>query len=167
MSTIVYAQLTNARAAHAQAMRDPSPSTGLRTYVDSFAALVPAEVLALHAVVISHTTKSAEGGAAAMILREGLCTLQVSFWGLLVLAAILYAVPRRQNGRWDDLDWLRMLIPPLAFVGWTMLQRVTAFDAICPGLNSIPRTVGALFLGAALGVITTAMAPVGKVKPGG
>jgi len=27
-------------------------------------------------------------------------------------------------------DWLRLLIPPLAFVACTMLQKATAFDAL-------------------------------------
>jgi hypothetical protein len=51
-----------------------------------------------------------------------------------------------------------MLIPPLAFVGWTMLLRATAFDAIFPGLAKAPRTVAALFLAVILGRLASIFA---------
>ena len=58
-----------------------------------------------------------------------------------------YIIPRWFGGRLDKLDIARVLIPPLAFVGWTMLQRTTAFDAAFPSMMSTQRTVVALFLG--------------------
>ena len=48
----------------------------------------------------------------------------------------------------------RPSIAPLAFVGWTMLQWATAFDAVFPCLAEAPRTVDALFLAAFLGLAT-------------
>jgi hypothetical protein len=57
-----------------------------------------------------------------------------------------------------DSHYIRMAIPPLAFVGWTMLQRATAFDAIFPGMAEAPRTVVALFLGVLLGLVASALA---------
>lgn len=164
MSIIAYAQLTNAREAAAPGTSSTSSGPGLRTYIDAMAALVPAEVLALHAVVISYTTTSAAAGTAAAILPEGLRTLQVSFWGLLVLAAILYAVPRWLGGRWDRFDLLRLAVVLLSFVGWTMLQRMTAFDAVFPAMASIPRTVTAVFLATVLAAATSGLALVADRK---
>jgi hypothetical protein len=51
-----------------------------------------------------------------------------------------------------------MIIPPLAFVGWTMLQRSTAFDAVFPTMPQAARTVAALFLGAVVGGLAAALA---------
>ena len=62
MSTLAYAQLTNARD---QALPGTSTTTskpGIQTYMDAFAALVPAEVLTLHALVISYTTEIPKSG---------------------------------------------------------------------------------------------------------
>jgi hypothetical protein len=131
--------------------------------MDTFAALVPAEVLTLHALVISATTKIVEtvgngAAAATSILPEAMRTLQVSFWGFIALSVALFAVPRYAGGNWDKFDWIRVSIAPLAFTGWTMLQRTTAFDAAFPSVEQAPRTVIALFLGAVLAAVTTALA---------
>lgn len=154
MSTIAYAELTNRRD-------DASPGTsmttsppGVSTYVDALAALVPAEVLALHALIISATTVVV--GDTTTI--EDATTLRWAFWALAAFSAGLYAVPRWLKGHWDKLDFLRVLIPPAAFVGWTMLQRATAFDAAFPSLAQSPRTVIGLFFGAVLGALAIALA---------
>jgi hypothetical protein len=161
MSTIAYAQLTNVREAAAPGTSTADGGTpGLRTYIDAFAALVPAEVLTLHALIIAATTKPAPGttGQTGTIIDPtAVQTLALSFWGLVALAVLLYAVPRRIGGKWDKFDWIRTLIAPLAFFGWTMLQRTTAFDAAFPQIALIPRTVAALFLGAVLGAATAAL----------
>src|SRR5947209_1555248 len=103
MSTIVYAQLTNTREAATSGTSTTTSSPGLKTYIDAFAALVPSEVLTLHAVIISTTTKTetntATAGAASpgtitTILPEAVGTLNLAFWGLIVLSVALYAVPR-------------------------------------------------------------------------
>jgi hypothetical protein len=131
--------------------------------MDAFAALIPAEVLTLHALIISATTQLKDG--ASTILPDAKLTLQVSFWGLVAMSAALYAVPRYTGGKWDKFDWIRVSIAPLAFVGWTMIQRTTAFDAVS-GLGQPPRTVIALFLGAVLGAIAAALAlKADKKKP--
>jgi len=129
----------------------------VRTYIDTFAALVPAEVLSLHAIILSFTTQTQQNEAkkaVTTIVESG--TLFWAFFGLIVLSVVLYVVPRFQA--WDRLDFFRAAIPPVAFVGWTMLQRATAFDAVWPQLGEAPRTVGALFLGVLLGVVATALA---------
>ena len=140
MSTLVYSSLTTRRY-RAKAAGTPSD---LGSYIEMVAALVPAEVLALHAAILLFTTETvqAAGGGTTQITDP--VTLAWSFWGLLVLSWLFYIVPRGLNSV-DKWDGLRMLIPPLAFVAWTMLQPSTAFDAAFPGFNDAPRFVIALF----------------------
>jgi len=170
MSTLAYAQLINAREARATGMGLTTESTGIKGYIEMFAALVPAEVLALHSVIISLTTRTLKnartaGDAAAetitMILPDAVLTLQCTFWLLVALAFVLYAVPRFLGGKWRSLDWVRVLVPPSAFVGWTMIQRPTAFDAVFPDVPEIPRTVAALFLAVILAFVSTLLGTKG------
>jgi hypothetical protein len=116
--------------------------------------LVPAEVLSLHAVILSVTTKTVN--ATTQIIAPD--TLAGAFYGLIVLSIVLYVAPRLMARKWDRMDYLRAVIPPLAFIGWTMLQRATAFDAIFPGMDEATRTVLALFLGVLLGLLAAALA---------
>ena len=155
MSTLAYAQLTTRRE---EAQPNTSTSTsppGVRTYVDALAALVPAEVLTLHALILSVTTKVENN--VTKITEPG--TLRWAFLGLLIVCVGFYVVPRLLAKKWDRLlDWFRMAIPPLAFVGWTMLQRAIAFDAAFPNVNDAARTVSALFLAVVLGAGASVLA---------
>jgi hypothetical protein len=173
MSTFAYAQLTNTREASPPGTSTTTASPGIKTYVDAFAALVPAEVLTLHALVISVTTETAQKAVSTgsekmetvtTILPSAKGTLEVAFWVLVLLSIALYVAPRYLGGKWDKFDWIRVAIAPLAFLGWTMLQRATAFDAAFSEVSSIPRTVFALFLGAVLGAVTAGLAMKADVK---
>lgn len=172
MSTIAYAQITNRREASVPGTSTDSSKPGLRTYIDAFAALVPAEVLTLHAVVISMTTEtvkqaSAGGGQETItrMLPGAAPTLEFAFWAIVVASLALYVVPRWFGGHWDRWDAVRALIAPLAFVGWTMLQRATAFDAAFPDMDPLMRSVGAVFLGALLGAVSAGLAMKADAKP--
>ena len=167
MSSAVYGILTNERDTADPDKSQKEQPPGVKTFVDALAALVPAEVLALHATVISWTTDTTVATASAeastrIIDRE---TLSLSFFGMLALSMIIYAIPRLTAKLWDSWDYLRVLIPPSAFVGWTMLQRMTAFDAVFPNLGSIPRSVGALFLAVVLGLVAGLLAYKADQKP--
>lgn len=175
VSTIAYAQLTNARESATPGKSTSTETPGLRTYIDAFAALVPAEVLTLHALIISQTTETKREPVAVgasdlktvtTILPNVADTLEVAFWGLVVLSVVLYVAPRYFGGKWDKFDWIRVIIAPLAFFGWTMLQRATAFDAAFSEMDPIRRTVAALFLGAILGAITAGLAMKADAKTG-
>jgi uncharacterized membrane protein YagU involved in acid resistance len=157
MSTLAYAALTTSRE---NAVRKNAPPS-VSTYVDALAALVPAEALALHAVILSVTTKTTDG--TTKITAQG--TLFGAFVGLILLSIGLYVGYRLLAKKWDKLDYFRMLIPPLAFVGWTMLQRATAFDAVFPKLAEAPRTVVALFLSVILGVAAAFLAYQANQNP--
>ncbi len=136
-------------------------SPGIGTYADTLAALVPAEVLSVHALVISATTEMTDNGTVI----TDMSTLRLAFWGFIIVSVGFYIVPRWFGGRWDKLDIARVLIPPLAFVGWTMLQRTTAFDAAFPSVTNTQRTVVALFLAAVLAGGTAMLAYRADQKP--
>ncbi|MDQ2856237.1 MAG: hypothetical protein M3R68_07910 [Acidobacteriota bacterium] len=159
MSTLAYAALTTSREQSA-ANTSTSPP-GVSTYVDAVAALVPAEVLTLHALILSVTTETLGGSTKITAVS----TLSWAFFGLTVLSAAVFVAPRLLNGEWDRLDYIRAAIPALSFVGWTMLQRTTAFDAVAGQLGGAPRTVIALFLAFMLGPLAAALASKADQKP--
>lgn len=152
MSTLAFAEFTTKREEAVPGSSSTQNPPGVSTFVDALAALVPAEVLTLHAIILSVTTTKAD---KATLISDAI-TLQWAFAGLIVTSIVLYVAPRFR--KWDKLDYLRAAIPPLAFVGWTMLQRSTAFDAVAPSFKDAPRTVIGLFLGVVLGLAAAALA---------
>ena len=120
--------------------------------MDALAALVPAEVLTLHGLILPVTTSTADGKTSI----SDAFTLSCAFYGLIVVSIVLYVVPRLS--KWDPLDYLRASIPPISFVAWTMLQRSTAFDAVAPQLPMSARTVIALFAAVLVGFLATRLA---------
>jgi hypothetical protein len=170
LSTIAYARLTrrreeakpptmetNERAANGQNQTTSDSVTGLGTYVDAVAALVPAEVLGLHAAIISFTTKTEPGTLVTEITAPR--ALSFAFWGLIVLSVLLYVFGHIGSSRkWDRLDWLRLLIPPIAFVCWTLLQKTTAFDAQFSQFQGPGRFILGLFVAVVLGLCASILA---------
>ena len=157
MSILAYATLTTRRDKAPSGKSTSNSPPGVSSYLDAVAALVPAEVLTLHAVILSFTTKTmldAAGNSITEITEPE--TLAWAFFGLILLSIVLYLVSR--SSKRDKWDWLRAVIPPLAFVAWTMLQRATAFDAVWPQLGEAARTVIALFGAVILGAIATVLA---------
>ena len=158
MSTLAYAAMTNRREAVAPLIAAAAVSNQQRlsTFVDALAALVPAEVLTLHALILSVTTTVTATTAGNVTTMNPGSTLKWAFGGLIALSIVLYVVPRLP--KWKMLDYLRAAIPPLAFVAWTMLQRSTAFDAVAPRFSNASRTVVGLFMAVLLGVLATFLA---------
>lgn len=157
MSTLLYTELTRKRKNAPPETSESKNPPGLKTYVDALAALVPAEVLALHAIAISaatETTATEDGEVTTLITNANL--LIAAFWFCIAFSIFLYLVRQgRQNlDRWDII---RMLIPALAFVAWTMIQASTAFDAVLPRLNSDWREVSAAALAAVLVVVASTL----------
>jgi len=164
VSTIVYAALTNARAS---APPDPAGnSTRVSTYVDALAALVPSEVLMAHGAILTFTTStSRDGDDKPSVAIEDALALKIAFFALCGLSMVFYAFERLRARKWENLDWIRLLIPPASFVFWTMLQKATAFDAfkLPPWLTDGMRGVIAILSALVLGVVATALAY--RVKP--
>jgi hypothetical protein len=161
VSTIAYAAMTTRRDASKPGTSTSASAPGVGTYVDALAALVPAEVLSLHAAVLSFTTETATDAAGKATVRiTEPATLAGVFYALIVLTVLIYVVGRVKDGEWDRWDFARMLIPPLAFVGWTMLQKATAFDAVAkdsisPAARSAIAILGAAGLGGLASVLGT------------
>jgi hypothetical protein len=162
MSTVAYAQLTNRRDLAAPNTSSTTSQPGIGKYADMLSALVPAEVLSLHAIIISLTTTTTPEKTFRIDYPQ---TLLLAFWALAALSVFLYVVPRLCGGRWDRWDFARLFIPPFAFAGWTMLQRTTAFDAAFPSVEATPRSVIALFGAVILGFAATALAYQADQKP--
>lgn len=162
MSIIAYAQFTSARERAAPGTSTLQNPPGVSTYLDAVASLVPAEILTVHGAILSVTTQKAADGS---IKIEDPTTLAFAFYAALLVSVIIYVFSRVHSGTWDKLDWVRMIIPPLAFVGWTMIQKATAFDAVWPSLKDAPRTVIAIFLAVLLGLLATDLAYKADQKP--
>jgi hypothetical protein len=162
MSTLAYAAMTHARLAAEPDKPIKPDSPGIKTYVDALAALVPAEVLAAHATILTFTTKTDNGTVSI----TGGPALGIAFYALIGLSVVLYVGGRLMTAKWDAWDYVRSLIPPLAFVGWTMLQKATAFDAVAGNsLDEATRNVIALIGGVVLGVGAAALAYKADATP--
>lgn len=159
MATFAYALRTEQREASPPGTSENTGKPGSTTWLDAVAALVPAEVLAIHALVLNWTTETIEnenGDKVTTITDPG--ALKVAFWGLTALAAGIYVV--RKLRAFDRWDVARMLFPPVAFVLWTMLQPSTAFDAQFPDLSENIRYIVAVIVAA---FIAAAAKQLGKI----
>lgn len=206
MSTFLYAQIAQQRKTAAASAATATPGVAIRNinkaadngndgkqtqgepgnvsgYVEAMAALVPSEVLTLHALILSATTriipaKEADGAAKSVAtgstdivnttsnsitVISDASSLAIAFWVLALISIALYLVPRlyaastaakEAKTSWQAqmgaADWARAAVPPLAFTAWAMLQRATAFDAVCGGLTDSQRTVFGLLLAAVM-----------------
>jgi hypothetical protein len=169
VSTFAYAALTSRRQAAQPDTSTSKAPPGLKTYADAFAALVPAEVLALHGAILAVVTEKTAENTTTI---TDPATLKWAFVALLVVSVGIYVTGRLPTlaggpSTWDTWDWVRMWIPALAFIGWTMLQKTTAFDAIAPHLGQAPRFTIAIIAGGVLGVVASQLAyRADKTKPG-
>jgi hypothetical protein len=139
-------------------------------FVDIVAALVPAEIIAVHALIlgaVSTKTEDADGAITTKLDPTQAALERWSWIGLVVAAAVLYVVPHAVSsaraGRRplvDRADLLRMLIPAAAFWIWTMIQKGTLFDAVFSGLTTPARAV----LGGFAGLILVGVAKLLSYK---
>lgn len=152
VSTLAYGALTRKREAASAGTSTTTAPPAVKTYVDALTALVPAEVLALHAFIIDGTTetkKNAAGESVTTITDPG--TLKWVFWVLLGVTVVFYLGAHKRR-YWDVWDVPRALVPPAAFVLWMILQKTTAFDAVWPdalpgGARQAIGAIGAVVLG--------------------
>ncbi len=179
MSTVAFGALTTRREKSDSGTSKTDQPPGLNSYIDILAALVPAEVLAIHAIIIAAVTATNPAGQT-QITQPG--TLRLAFWLLAGLATVLFVLGRRpaptpadvlqQSGtsvpRWQHLEWqdlIRVAIPPAAFVGWTMLEPTSAWNVVVPGMSTGTRTLIALVGAVLLAAVTKAMASHSDNKP--
>jgi hypothetical protein len=172
MSAALYGALNAQREATEEEKSKKDKSPGFGTYVDVVAALVPAEILAANALLISLMVDTTEesGKSVTKITEPG--SMKLMFVLSIILSVGLYVLGDRTRARaaakkreedvggkevevisWGGWNYLRALIPAGAYVAWTMLQKATAFDAIAPGMNESKRVVIAVFGAIILGAI--------------
>jgi hypothetical protein len=125
MSTILYGRLTRRAEATppvdgADAGMEPEPESALAQQV---AALVPAEVLVIHGIILAAATSVGDDGSTTVTKPDLLkWTLPI----LLVLSVALYVISRAGAPAWKLTDYLRMVIPGMAFFAWTLLTGTSA-----------------------------------------
>jgi len=164
MSTLGYARLTSARESSPKDSGTNDPVTGVSKYIDSISGLVPAEVLALHSVIVTVNTKSNAPEIADTGNEPGLLSdvftdpaiMVYAFWALLAMTIGLYIVNRYKD--WNKHDYLRMVIPAISFILWTLLQKGSAIDALNLPLSIPARLTIALIGSAAVGIAATSFA---------
>lgn len=162
MSSYAYGALVRERekADKDKSTQDEPP--GLTPYVDALAAIVPAEVLGLHALAISlltPTSVSDSGEVLTTVINPSdRLFLIFVFIVCFFLSMGIYAFGHKRTTakKFDGRDYLRMLVPGFAFIAWTMAQKTTAFDAIAPSMPETFRffigAVGAVILGGLAGL---------------
>jgi hypothetical protein len=149
MSTLLFAQRMNERDG-----TEPEKPPASKMFVDAAAALVPAEVLAVHLAIITVNTAVTKGDQGEVVTKiTEPEVLKWAFFALLGLAVVIYLVARIASGLFDKGDVLCALIPPAAFACWAMLQRPTAFDAVWPELTEGTRVTIAVIAVGVLGAI--------------
>ena len=160
MATFAYALRTKQRESQPSGKSISTGQPGNTTWLDAVAALVPAEVLAIHVFAVSKLTSTTEvneaGNMTAVTTIDDPGALKWTFWVLVAFSAAIYIFKARSS--FTQLDIFRVLIPPAAFVLWTMLTPDSAFDAAFPGDLSEARreliaVIGAAFLGYAAKVL--------------
>ncbi len=164
MSTLLYATVTGSK--EAEVTKASTLSEGVSKLVETVAALVPTEILVVHAAILGLTTATTEATAetaAVTTITEPVC-LRVAFFGLLVFSSLLYAVPRwislrsqKESWKWPG-DCFRSLIPPAAFFAWTLLQETSALTAVHPNWAAGPRAIGGAFFALVLFLIANGLA---------
>lgn len=159
MSSFAYGALTRKREeAAADTSTDENPP-GVKTYVDALAALVPAEVIAVHSIVISYAVAMEDGSSTIRAPEQ----LAFYLWFLLVLApAFFLGGLQRVPAGWD---YVRLLIPAVAFVAWTLLQPMTAFDGVAPGFSPDWRWALGLAVASVIGLVAGALGMVADRQP--
>lgn len=178
MSTVAFGALATRREHSNSGTSTSSEPPGIGAYIDILAALVPAEVLAIHVLIVAATASQSHAGQLTLLEPN---TLRWSFWLLVGLAVALFVLgrrpvpasaqtreqagggPRWQNWEWQDL--IRIAIAPAAFVCWTMAEPSGVWSVVSPGLSSGMRLLIPLVGAVLLAAVTKALASHADKKP--
>ena len=166
MSSLVYGIVTAKRAAAPAGQSQTAAPPAMGTYIDTLAALVPAEALALYAgIVIPYATRtsSVNGSNVTVISNPGL--LEWSCAGLIALSSLLYAVGRKRTQLQPE-DILRFFVPPLAFTAWMLVQNPGVWDLWWRGSSIGERAVIAAFAAVLLSLAANALGQQANQMPG-
>jgi hypothetical protein len=126
MSTVLYSKWTAAAESdatirlHADGEGDPAQRAS--ALAQRLAALVPAEVLVIYGFALAATVTTKEDGTSTVTEPD---VLRWSIPILAVMSIAAFVLTKTTKWRYPH-DVVRMLIPPLAFVAWTLLTGSTA-----------------------------------------
>jgi hypothetical protein len=166
MSSLVYGIITAKRTAAPAGQSQSTAAPGIGTYIDTLAALVPAEALALYLViVIPYATQTTSGRGKSVTVISDPRLLQWSCAGLLALCSLLYLVGR-QRAPFSVSDVLRFFIPPMAFMVWLLPQNAGVWNIWWPGSSIGERTLIAAFAAVLLGIAAGLLGQLADAMPG-
>ena len=159
MGSFVYGYVTAQRAVAPPGESQASAAPGMTTYIDTLAALVPAEALALYAgVVVPNVTRAVPVTGKTGTVISDPALLDWSCAGLMVLSAGLYIVGRLKEKHDLSLwDIPRALIPLAAFTAWMLVQSPGVFDVWWPGSSMAGHVIIAAFTTIVLGALAKAL----------
>jgi hypothetical protein len=157
VSTLAYGALTRKREQAQRGLSSTAAPPGIGFWIDTFAAIVPAEILLVQAALLSLTSSKTRdipyGNAVVTLTNPGV--LRSAFVVLLVAGPILYVLGHLVPAgikQWHGADWFRMAVPALAFLAWNMMQRGSALDALMPELDDSTRYLAAAVI--SVGLVT-------------
>jgi hypothetical protein len=153
--------VTDSQASALAAAGEEVPKPSARDQlVTTVAGLVPADILIAHAALLAATTKVDDKATPPVTTITEKGTLEDGFYWLIGLSILLYVAGRIKAGGAFKMikDPLLALVPAAAFVGWTALQRSTAFDAVS-GTTEGKRVLIGLICGIGAVAISLALAP--------
>jgi hypothetical protein len=162
VSTIAYARVTRKAETHpllAAATDDgDTPEQKASELAQRVAALVPSEVLLIWGIVLALAVDKGDDGS--ITIKDP----QLLKWSLVVLgltSLVIYVLSKAFSG-WTNKDYGRMIVPPFAFIAWTLLTGSTAltlwkwFEKVTGGWAwLIGGVIGAIMLALSSGLTPT------------
>lgn len=126
--------------------------------VTAVAAIIPTEIIAMHALVLSKTTVTGEDGSTTITKPA------VLKWSLLVLMAlaVLSYIIGRGLKHWGPRDFARTAIPPVAVLVWTGIIGTSALSPWVQGIDPAFVVLAAAGLGVLLIPLSNAINPPRK-----
>ncbi len=126
MSVIAYGYIVNQRRSMSPARFAALTTAGEadNKLITAIAALVPAEILGLHALAISWWTATDKDGNTTITQPD---LLRGALVALLVVTVVGYLIGRR-FAHWEGKDWIRLIMPPLALLAWMALLSTSALS---------------------------------------
>ena len=139
-------------------------TSGDNKIVEGLVAIIPVDIITLHAVVLSLTTTTNKTTGEVSITDP--TTLKNSLFVFIVLAAALFVIGHLKTSdtpafKWDSWDWLRIVLPPLAFLAWAGL---TGVSALTPWILNWSKAWVALSAGV-IGIVVLALATATAEEP--
>jgi hypothetical protein len=140
VSAFLYGRMVQRRRTQPQVTTEgvQAPAEEENKLATTIAALFPAEILTAHAFIVSKaTTTDADGNTT---ITNGALLHDSLLW-FLVASVVLYVIGRG-FASWSPTDFVRLLVPPLAFLVWAAVIGTTT--ALTPWISELTAPGGAL-----------------------